>query len=455
MTDIDNKFENIAVESHGLHADHVVSAKYADIAVGFMQVHDSEVPDISSEQDRALTKKVLWRVLGLTFLINMIMYMDKATLSYTAITGFWEATNLTQNQYNNVNTIFYVGFIVGQLPGTYLLQKLPIGKLMFGITLMWSIVIFLHCTAYNYAGVIVLRFFLGFFESVSIPLLTTANGMFLSQHLREMTQPIFYASCMASPIPIGFLSYGVIYAHASIGDWRVLNIIIGGLTLILSVIVYFFFPDNPLNASFLSVQEKVWVIRKVQGTSHSSIEQKHFKKHHAIEALKDPISWLLCGFFLLQQLANNLTYQQNILYEEMGGLSNLNSTLVSVAGAGFALSLVGSIVAVALPLSNSIGELAAISMASSSFGVGWICALGLAQTTAGSSYTKRLTRNAMVMLWQERDAPRRNKVRKTQLADKVESPIGAVKNEDGDVYEVNIAALDLTDLEDKSFIYPT
>jgi MFS family permease len=523
MTDIDNKFENIAVELHGLHADHVVSAKYADIAVGFMQVHDSEVPDISSEQDRALTKKVLWRVLGLTFLINMIMYMDKATLSYTAITGFWEATNLTQNQYNNVNTIFYVGFIVGQLPGTYLLQKLPIGKLMFGITLMWSIVIFLHCTAYNYAGVIVLRFFLGFFESVSIPLLTTANGMFLSQHLREMTQPIFYASCMASPIPIGFLSYGVIYAHASIGDWRVLNIIIGGLTLILSVIVYFFFPDNPLNASFLSVQEKVWVIRKVQGTSHSSIEQKHFKKHHAIEALKDPISWLLCGFFLLQQLANNLTYQQNILYEEMGGLSNLNSTLVSVAGAGFALcwslaacifmflwksttcltilwttspALVGSIVAVALPLSNSIGELAAISMALLSFGVGWICALGLAQTTAGSSYTKRLTRNAMVMvsysisniispqLWQERDAPRyvpawivqivlsfsvapgliavvwwilarRNKVRKTQLADKVESPIGAVKNEDGDVYEVNIAALDLTDLEDKSFIYPT
>lgn len=162
MTDIDNKFENIAVKLHGLHADHVVSAKYADIAVGFMQVHDSEVPDISSEQDRALTKKVLWRVLGLTFLINMIMYMDKATLSYTAITGFWEATNLTQNQYNNVNTIFYVGFIVGQLPGTYLLQKLPIGKLMFGITLMWSIVIFLHCTAYNYAGVIVLRFFLGF-----------------------------------------------------------------------------------------------------------------------------------------------------------------------------------------------------------------------------------------------------------------------------------------------------
>ncbi|CAK7902158.1 high affinity cysteine transporter [[Candida] anglica] len=498
----------------------IISSKYADVAVEFMQAHDSEVPIVSPEQDKKLSRKVFWRVLGLTFLINMIMYMDKATLSYSSISGFWEATGLDQNMYNNVNTVFYVGFIVGQVPGTYLIQKYPLSKMMFLITFFWSIIIFLHCAAYNYAGVIVLRFFLGFFESVAIPILTTTNGMFLSQHFREATQPIFYASCMASPIPIGFISYGVIYAKASIGDYRVLNIIIGGLTLILSAIVYFLYPDNPLEAKFLSTEEKVWVIRKVQGTSHATIEQKHFKKEHAVEAFKDYISWLICGFFLLQQLANNLPYQQTLLYEEMGGLSNLNSTLVTVAGAGFAVlwslaaclfmvifpgstcltiiwttvpSLVGSIVAVSLPLSNAIGELAAICMASQSFGVGWICAFGLAATTAGSSYTKRLVRNGMVMasysianiispqLWQGRDAPKyipawivqivlsftiapaliglvwfilkkRNNERLRDINEK--NQVGVVRDDEGNQIEVNIAALDLTDLQDKTFIYP-
>ena len=246
-----------------------------------------------------------------------------------------------------------------------------------------------------------------------------------------------------------------------------------------------------------------------------------FKKHHAIEAFKDPISWLIVGFFLLQQLANNLPYQQTILYEEMGGLSNLNSTLVTVAGAGFAVfwslaaclfmiwkprktcltiiwstlpSLAGSIAAVSLPLTNAIGVLAAISLASQSFGVGWICAFGLGQSTAGASYTKRLVRNAMIMvsysveniispqLWRAKDAPnyipawvvqivlsfftapvligtvwfilhRRNKERLTTLDEKLK--VGHVKNEEGEVFEVNVVALDLTDLEDKTFIYPT
>ncbi|ODV78107.1 MFS general substrate transporter [Suhomyces tanzawaensis NRRL Y-17324] len=516
----ESNYKLSAVQTGSLVGQKAVDVKYADVAIQFMQEHDAETPLISPEQERKLNRKLLWRVLGLTFLINLIMYMDKATLSYSSISGFWEATGLNQNKYNNVNTVFYVGFIVGQVPGTYLIQRLPLSKLIAAICFFWSLVIFLHCAAFNYAGVIVLRFFLGFFEAASIPILTTTNGMFLSLHVRESTQPIFYASCMASPIPIGFISYGVLYSKASIGDWRVLNIIIGGLTFFLSIFVYFYYPNNPIEANFLSTEEKVWTIRKVHGTTHASIEQKHFKREHAIEAFKDPISYLICGFFLLQQLANNLTYQQNLLYEEMGGLNNLNSTLVSVAGAGFAVvwsvtacifmvffpnktcftiiwttipALVGSIAAVALPLSNSIGELAAITLASLSFGVGWICAFGLAQTTAGSSYTKRLVRNAMVLaaysisniispqIWQSRNAPKyvpawivqivlsftiapaligvvwyilsvRNRVRSAELNEREKT--GLIKDDEGNEIEVDIATLDLTDLEDKTFIYP-
>lgn len=516
-----DKQSNGSVEDTLVTDQKQVNAKYADVAVEFLRDHDHLVPEIDPVLAKKLRTKLAVQVLGLTFLVNMLMYMDKATLGYSSISGFWEHTGLDQNKYNNVNTIFYVGFIVGQFPGTYLILKYRLSKLMFVITVFWSIIIFLHCAAYNYAGVIVLRFFLGFFESVSIPILTTTNGMFFSRHFREMTQPIFYVSCMASPIPIGFISYGVLHAKTTFGDYRVLNIIIGGLTLFLSVLVYFVYPDNPIDAKFFTTEEKVWIIRNVQGTSHISIEQKTFKAHHAKECFKDYVTWLIAGFFLLQQLANNLAYQQTLLFTNYGGITNLDSTLVSVAGAGFAVlwsvaaclflwifpsttcltiiwttlpALVGSIVAVSLPWSNTIGELAAISMASQSFGVGWICVLGLAQTTAGASYTKRITRNAIMMftysianiispqLWQERDAPRyrpawivqivlsfftapaligvvwfilrrRNIQRRALIGS--EKEVGIVKDDQGNKIVTNIAALDFTDLEDKTFIYPT
>lgn len=509
--------ESLAVVSvHSEEQTKVGLIRDADQTLQFMHLHDAEVPEINPEQERKLSRKVMYRVLGLTFLVNMIMYMDKATLSYSSILGLWEATGLDQNKYNNINTVFYAGFAVGQLPGMFALQRLPLSKVLFTITLLWSVLIFLICVAKNYPGVLMLRFFLGFFEALAIPLLTTTNGMFMTKNERATTQPIFYASCMASPIPIGFIAYGTIHANAK--GYRLLNIIIGSMTLVLSVIVWFFYPDNPAKARFLSTEEKVWVIRRVQRTQLNSIEQKHFKRHHAIEALRDPVSWLITGFFLLQQLANNLPYQQTLLYIQMGGISRLNSTLITVAGAGWSViwaifastvmhffpntscfcviwstlpAWVGSIVAVTLDFNNSIGMLAAICMASQSFGVPWICAFGLAASTAGSSYSKRLTRNVMVMaaysvsniispqLWQKKDAPRfvpawivqivlsftvapalmgvvwyilsnRNKERIEAQGER----LAYVEDEEGKKLAVDVAALDLTDLEDKTFIYP-
>lgn len=497
-----------------------VNIAEADVTLKFMELHDSQVPEITPEQEKNLSRKVLFRVLGLTFLVNMVMYMDKATLSYSSIAGLWEETHIGQNQYNNINTMFYVGFFLGQFPGTYILQRAPLSKVLFFLILLWSVLIFLTCAAYNYGGLIVIRLFLGFFEALAIPLLTTTNGMFMTSHERATTQPIFYASCMTSPIPIGFIAYGAIYSNISILGYRLLNIIIGCITLVLAAYIWYEYPDNPSTAKFLTTEEKVWVIRRVQRTQLSAIEQKVFKKAHAYEALRDPISWLITGFFLLQQLANNLPYQQTILYDLLGGISNLDSTLVTVAGAGWALAwsvfaagvmyflpnstcfcviwstipaFVGSIVAVTLDYSNTIGMLAAICMASQSFGVPWICAFGLAASTAGSSYSKRLTRNAMVLcaysvaniispqLWQDRDAPRyvpawcvqivlsftvapaligvvwyilskRNKERLANLLE--EDKAGYVEDDEGHKIKVNVAALGLTDLEDKTFIYP-
>lgn len=39
----------------------------------------------------------------------MLVKIDKATLSYASILGLFEETGINQTQYNNLNTLFYVG----------------------------------------------------------------------------------------------------------------------------------------------------------------------------------------------------------------------------------------------------------------------------------------------------------------------------------------------------------
>lgn len=496
----------------------IIKSRDADVTLKFLEENDHLVEPITPEQERKLSRKVMWIVVSMTAFIDMILYADKAVMSYAALFTFWQDTGLTQNKYNNANTLFYFGYILGQ-GNLYFLQKFPVARVIAVMTALWCIIIFLHCTAFNYQGVYALRFFLGFVESIGVPALNTTMGQFLTPQEKSATAPVFYSTCMGVTIPVGFIAYGVLSIHSSsIPTWKIFSIIIGGCTFFVTIMVILVYPNNPTDAKFLSKKEKVWVIRRVQQSTGASIEQKTFKKYQAKEALLDPITWLFGGFFLLQQLANNLAYQQNLLYEGLGNISNLDSTLVSVASGGFQVvlaiiattfllykknfvafsvcfwslpSFVGSIGAVSLPWSNSLGLLAMVCLASP-FGIPWILMFSWnAQTCSG--YTKKITRNAVVMfwygvaniispqLWQERDAPRykpawivqivlsfflapslalviwfilkrRNKERLAKI--KLEDENLGLVEDDGEKLKVNVAMLDLTDLENEAFIYP-
>ncbi|SCU77536.1 LANO_0A00628g1_1 [Lachancea nothofagi CBS 11611] len=497
----------------------VISSRDADVTLRFLEEHDAHVEPISPERERKLSRKVVWIIVPLTMFINMVLYADKAAMSFAAIFTFFEDTGLTQNKYNNANTLFYVGFVLGQ-SNLYFLQKFPVGKVVTVMTALWCIIMFLHCAAYNPSGVYALRFFLGFVEAIGVPVLNITMGQFLTAEEKAATAPVFYASCMGVAIPIGFIAYGVLHiASTSIANWKIFSIIIGCITFITSALVILLYPNNPTDAKFLTTEEKVWVIRRVQQTTGSSIEQKQFKKHQVKETLLDPITWLFGGFFLLQQLANNLAYQQNLLFESLGGITNLDATLVSVAAGGYNVicallatwwlmwkkdttaysvvfwsipSLVGCIGSVAMSWDNSIGILAMICLATP-FGVPWIMMFSW-NVTSCSGYTKKLTRSAVVMffygianiispqLWQQSTAPRykpawivqivcsfftapllalvirhilskRNKERLAVIAAQEDTEVGVVER-DGEKVKVNLAMMDLTDLENERFVYP-
>lgn len=496
----------------------VITSKDADATLKFQEKYDSQVPEITPSQEAKLSRKVTLFIIGFTALVDLLLYMDKATLSYASLFEFWKDTGLDQDKYNNVNTIFYVGFIIGQIPGNFLIQKLPIGRFLFILVALWTMIIFLHCTAFNYAGVLVLRFFLGLVESVVIPLLNVTLGQFLTANEKAASSPLFFSTCLGVTIPTGFIAYGVMFIKSSTPLWKIFLIIIGNLTFLLGILVFFFYPNNPATARFLSIEERVWTIRRVQKTTGSSIEQKFFKKYQFIEAIKDPITWLFGLYMMLINLANNLPFQQNLLFTEIGGISNLDSTLVSVASGGFSVaccliasvillkvknssawsnvvwmlpSLAGSIAAVALPWENKIGLLAVVSMASPTFGIPMIIMLSWNYTSC-SGYTKKMTRNGIAMacyaigniispqLWRGKDAPRYipawivqivlsfvvapligiiiyfilKKHNQTRLATLTENEKLGVIEQDGQEVLVNVASLDLTDLENKAFIYP-
>lgn len=294
---------------------------------------------------------------------------------------------------------------------------------MGGTVFLWSVVTLLHCTAHNYGGLIALRFLLGIFESVLVPAMEMTMNMFFPPAELSRIQPIFWISCVGAPIITGFLSYGLLFSSSSVPPWKFFMVITGSITFLGSIYSWFFYPNNPAEARFLTLEEKVQTIRRVHDATKSSIEQKTFKTYQLREALRDPVTWLFsCAAFCLM-IANNLSFQQSILFGQLG-IGNLGSTLVSAVGGIFSVacavfvwlglkfwpgrrafwctfwclpSVSGGIAMVALPWNDKLALLAMLLLAGSTFGYTYIIALGWASSCA-AGYTKKLVRQAMWMI---------------------------------------------------------
>ncbi|KAJ4608339.1 hypothetical protein HRR83_000563 [Exophiala dermatitidis] len=505
-----------------------ISEQDADVTYTLLKSHGHDFAQgLDAAGQKRLNRKLYWGLVPLLVVIDLVLFIDKATLSYSSILGLFEDTKIGNGQYNNLNTIFYAGYIIGQFPGNYLMQRVPMGKFVSGTIMLWSVIVFLHCTASSYGGLIPLRFFLGLVEATVLPAIEITMGMFFVPEAQGFLQPVFYTSCLGSPIPAGFLAYGLLWTNNAVSPWKFFMIITGGMTSILAILSWFYYPNNPAEARFLTLQEKLYLVNKVHEASHSSIENKKFKKSQLIESLRDPISWLfgLQAFTLM--LSNNIAYQSNLLYVSVG-VSNLGSTLVSAAGGGFSViccilatlllryvpwrkaywaafwclpPIAGGIGMVALDWDKKISLLACLVLAGATFGITYIIALGWTTSTA-AGYTKKLSRNVFFMagygianlvspqLWVPKDAPRyypawiiqiviswvgtpviliiinfilarRNKERYAWIAEQEaagKSRTGVIERIDADgkrvEVEVDIALLDLTDLENKYFIYP-
>lgn len=66
-------------------------------------------------------------------------------------------------------SIFYFGYLISQFPSSFLLQKLPIGKFVSVVTIVWGIILMTTPACTSFAGIATNRFFLGMTEATVNP----------------------------------------------------------------------------------------------------------------------------------------------------------------------------------------------------------------------------------------------------------------------------------------------
>lgn len=90
------------------------------------------------------------------------------------------------------------------------------------------------------------------------------------------------------------------YTGTAIKQWQLLFVMVGLITSVWSILMFFLLPASPTTARWLTLRQRVIATRR-QASNHTGIENKHWKWQHFFEAFYDPKTWLI---FLINLVLN-------------------------------------------------------------------------------------------------------------------------------------------------------
>lgn len=305
----------------------VESLQDADEALTFLENHprSSEIAEAGSAiledpvQLKKLVKKIDLTIAPLLAAVYFLQFLDKTTLSYTAVMGIRTDTHLKGQDYSDLSMLFYVGFLVAEFPTQYLAQHISRLGLYLGVNIMiWGLILGFHAACTTFAGLAIARTLLGIFESCVAPILILIIAMWYKKEEQGRRVSWFYVCNSLTQIFGGFVAYGVSFANTRFASWRIFYIAIGALTIFIGLLVAVFLPDSPVKAKRFTDAEKVAALLRVKD-NQSGTQNARIKRDQVFETFRDPRVWLVCLATMLSSIPN-------------GGLSNFSSILLTTFG---------------------------------------------------------------------------------------------------------------------------
>ncbi|KAK4947979.1 hypothetical protein LTR10_013032 [Elasticomyces elasticus] len=395
--------------------------QHGDKALDFLETH--EAITYTKEEEKAVLRKIDKVLIPLMLGSYTIQYMDKSVMAQTTIYDLFTSLGLHGQQYSWCSAIFYFGYLAFQPILARLLNYVPLGRFVAYTSLAWAVLLFCTAGAFNYAGMMSIRFFLGVAEGGISPAFVLITGTWYKKNEIPFRITLWYCGNGLANILQSFISYGIGHIdNTGVATWRWFFIIFGILGLVWAVVLWLFFPDSPLTAKFLNDREKSIAIQRLKD-NRTGVTNTEFKKEQLIEALTDVKVWY--GFFYAiacvvpaTSIANfgSLiikgfgfgTFETSLLSCPLGVVQDM--TLIAVGYIAYSYkdtrclmqilcnipAVIGSVLVYALPQSNRVGRLLGFYMTPTTNGS--LPMLFALTTTNIAGHTKRSVATSVLFL---------------------------------------------------------
>ena len=253
-----------------------------------LELIDGETLDFSPEEEKKVLRKIDMFVLPWLFSMYFFQFLDKQTLTYTAIMGLKEDCNLKGSEYSWVGSIYYGTFLISAYPHSRMMQIFSESKYVSFFGMLWGATLMCMAACHSFGGLMTVRALMGVLEYEQ----STRSGMWFTS--------VGFASMLGSIL--AFSAYrGHQETNVTYASWRILSLGIGSSTVVWGGCMFLFMAESPIKAKYFSDRERRIAIERLRDNQHG-VGSQEFKWDQFRECLLDVRTWIYFLFMVTSQI---------------------------------------------------------------------------------------------------------------------------------------------------------
>ncbi|PLB53678.1 putative vitamin H transporter [Aspergillus steynii IBT 23096] len=260
-------------------------------------VLQDKTPEELERLNKAVVRKLDWRFLPCVTMMLLMSYLDRINVSNARLAGMQDDLHMTDTVWSAGISLFYVGYIISQVPANVLIAKGKPSIIFPSIMLAWSAVTICMPALSSGWGFCLCRFLVGLAEGPFIPAVSLLTSSWYTREESPLRMGIWHAGNTISNAFSGLLAAGILTnmdGIAGLRAWQWFILLEGIVSVIVGVLAFGFipnFPDNTGRRWF--TEEETAMAQYRQVLSAGGVREDDDGNHWGgvLLAIKDPFTW--------------------------------------------------------------------------------------------------------------------------------------------------------------------
>lgn len=170
---------------------------------------EAMLTEICVASQRRLISKIDFRVIPILSLMYLMAFLDRTNIANASVFGLQKDLKLTGTQYNTALTMFFIPYVVFEIPSNIILKRLKPHVWLSGCMFLFGLVTVCQGLVQNWSGLLATRFFLGLAETGMFPGAFYLIGMWYKRSEAQKRYSFFFGSATLAGAFSGLLASAI------------------------------------------------------------------------------------------------------------------------------------------------------------------------------------------------------------------------------------------------------